>query len=33
LLPYALRYTPQFKLANAVIRLTFDEQGKLVSVA
>jgi len=32
LLPKSLRYTPQPKLANAVIRLTFDDQGKLVSV-
>jgi len=32
LLPQSLRYTPQPKLANAVIRLTFDDQGKLVSV-
>jgi len=33
LLPQSLRYTPQPKLANAVIRLTFDEQGKLMLVA
>jgi len=33
LLPQSLRYTKQSKLANAQIKLTFDDEGKLVSVA
>jgi len=33
LLPRTLRHTPQPKLANAQIKLTFDEKGKLVCVA
>jgi hypothetical protein len=33
LLPHALRYDAQPKLAGATVRLVFDEKGKLASVA